>query len=398
MDENKEQVVEETTKEQPKADTKVEKIKVKKSAMKKMSQKDDIYKVDLKKKPEENEEPKSTDTNSENNVQEEVVKEAVVEEKPVEQTTEESSETPVLEEVKEDENVEEDKSVKEEIEEAVAEAEATGKPVPENIQKLMDFMEDTGGDLNDYVELNRDISKLDNKDVLLEYYRKTKPHLSLEEINFMMEDNFSYDEESDDEREIKRKKLALKEQVANAKQHLDGLKSKYYEEIKAGSRLTPDQKKAQDFFNRYNKQQEQQQENKKVFLNKTDKVFNDKFKGFEYNVGDKKFRLNIKDVAQVKEVQSDANNFFKKFLNEKNVMEDAQGYHKSIYTAMNPDVIAQHFYEQGKADAIKDRVAKDKNISLNPRTAQGEVNVGGVKYKVLGDSSNSLKVRMRKRN
>ena len=398
MDENKEQVVEETTKEQPKADTKVEKIKVKKSAMKKMSQKDDIYKVDLKKKPEENEEPKSTDTNNENNIQEEVVKEAVVEEKPVEQATEESSETPVLEEVKEDENVEEDKSVKEEIEEAVAEAETTGKPVPENIQKLMDFMEDTGGDLNDYVELNRDISKLDNKDVLLEYYRKTKPHLSLEEINFMMEDNFSYDEESDDEREIKRKKLALKEQVANAKQHLDGLKSKYYEEIKAGSRLTPDQKKAQDFFNRYNKQQEQQQENKKVFLNKTDKVFNDKFKGFEYNVGDKKFRLNIKDVAQVKEVQSDANNFFKKFLNEKNVMEDAQGYHKSIYTAMNPDVIAQHFYEQGKADAIKDRVAKDKNISLNPRTAQGEVNVGGVKYRVLGDSSNSLKVRMRKRN
>ena len=398
MDENKEQVVEETTKEQPKADTKVEKIKVKKSAMKKMSQKDDIYKVDLKKKPEENEEPKSTDTNNENNIQEEVVKEAVVEEKPVEQTTEESSETPVLEEVKEDENVEEDKSVKEEIEEAVAEAEATGKPVPENIQKLMDFMEDTGGDLNDYVELNRDISKLDNKDVLLEYYRKTKPHLSLEEINFMMEDNFSYDEESDDEREIKRKKLALKEQVANAKQHLDGLKSKYYEEIKAGSRLTPDQKKAQDFFNRYNKQQEQQQENKKVFLNKTDKVFNDKFKGFEYNIGDKKFRFNVSNADKVKEEQSDLSNFVGKFLDENNIINDANAYHKSLFTANNADAIANHFYEQGKADALKESIEKSKNVNMKPRESHKEIEAGGLKFKILGDDSSDFKFKIKNKN
>ena len=213
-----------------------------------------------------------------------------------------------------------------------------------------------------------------------------------------MDDQFSYDEESMDEVEIKRKKLALKEQVADARKHLDGLKSKYYEEVKArDKRLTPDQQKAVDFFNRYNKEQEVIGNNHKVFVNKTNQVFNKDFKGFEYNVGDKRFRLNINDVAQVKETQSNADNFFKKFLNENNVIGDAQGYHKSIYTAMNPDVVARHFYEQGKADAMKERIAKDKNVQLNPRQAQGEINTGGLKFKVLGDNSDSLKVKMRKR-
>ena len=212
-----------------------------------------------------------------------------------------------------------------------------------------------------------------------------------------MEDQFSYDEENMEEREIKRKKLALKEQVANARQHLDGLKSKYYEQVKArDKRLTPEQQKAVDFFNRYNKEQEQTSKTQKVFLNQTNQVFNKEFKGFEYNVGNKRFRLNIKDVAQVKELQSDANNLFKKFLNENNVMQDARGYHKSIYTAMNPDVIAQHFYEQGKVDGIKDQLTKAKNISVDPRQQQGET--GGVKVRVLGDDSNSLKLKIRKTN
>ena len=393
MAKKEEKVVDATQKEKPAVDNTVEKIKIKKP--KKFAQTNDTVKVDLSKKEEPAKvEEKSTEEKVEETPVIEVVEKA---EEKVEEKVEEK-ETPIVEEITE-EKEKEVEELKEEVEEAVAEAKETGKPVPENIQKLMDFMDETGGDLNDYVELNRDISKLDNQDVLLEYYRKTRPHLSLEEINFLMEDNFSYDEETMDEKEIRRKKLALKEQVANARQHLDGLKSKYYEEIKAGSKqLTPEQQKAQDFFNRYNKEQEQIKKNQQVFQNKTDQVFNKNFKGFEYNVGDKKFRLNIKDAAQVKEKQSDAESLFKRFLNENNVINDAQGYHKSIYTAMNADAIAQHFYEQGKADATKERVARDKNISLNPRTTQNEVNVGGVKYKVLGDDSSSLKVKMRKRN
>ena len=304
-----------------------------------------------------------------------------------------------MEEVTEEEKVEE---VAEAVEEAVEEAVATGKPLPENIQKLVDFMDETGGDINDYVQLNRDVSKMDDSDVLDEYYRSTKPHLTAEERNFLMEDTFSYDEEIDDEKTKRKKKIALKEQVAEARAHLDRQKSKYYEEIKAGSRLTEDQQKAINFYNESEKQKEQSKKSKRTFLNKTDSFFGQDFKGFEYNVGDKKYRFNVKDVNKVKEAQSDINNFISKFSNkEKTELNDAAGYHKSLFTAMNPDAIAKHFYEQGKADAIKDQIAKNKNIDLNPRKTHGETNVGGVKYRVLGQSSSDIKNRsfkIRKKN
>ncbi len=214
-----------------------------------------------------------------------------------------------------------------------------------------------------------------------------------------MEDQFSYNEEEDEERDIRRKKLALKEQVASARSHLDGQKSRYYEEIKAGSKLTNEQQKAVDFFNRYNKESE---ETKKVaekqtraFLNKTNNVFNDKFKGFEYNVGDKKYRFNVNNANEVKETQSDINNFVKKFLNENNEMSDAAGYHKGLYTAMNADAIAKHFYEQGKADAMKNSVAKAKNINMNPRQSHGNIEAGGLKFKVLGNDSSDFKFKIK---
>ena len=265
----------------------------------------------------------------------------------------------------------------------------------------MDFMEETGGDLSDYVKLNQDYSNLDDQDLLYEYYKQTKPHLNQEEINFLMEDQFSYDEDADDDRDIRRKKLALKEQVANAKSHLDGQKSKYYEEIKAGSKLTQEQQKAVDFFNRYNKESEetkkQAEASKSNFLNKTQNVFNDKFKGFEYNVGDKKYRFNVNNANEVKEAQSDINNFVKKFLNEKNEMSDAKGYHKSLYTAMNADAVAKHFYEQGKADAMKNSVAKAKNVDMNPRQSHGTIEAGGMKVKVLGEDSSDFKFKIKNR-
>ena len=352
---------------------------------------DSVIKVDLSAKPKEVEEStvddtgvvgsdESTDATSE---QEEVQEEA------------EAQEQPVLEEVT-DEQVEE---VEEQVEEAIAESEATGNPLPENVQKLMDFMEETGGTLQDYVDLNRDYSDLDNETALVEYYKKTKPHLDAEEINFLIEDTFNYDEDVDDDRDIRRKKLALKEQVASAKAYLDGQKSKYYEEIKAGSRLTPEAKKAVDFFNRYNKESEvseQKAKNAKLKFNqKTDQVFNDSFKGFEYNVGDKKYRFNVKDAGKVKQTQGDINNFVKKFLNEDNTMSDAKGYHKALYSAMNPDAIANHFYEQGKADALKDSIAKSKNVSMDPRQSHGNVEVSGLKFKVLGDNSSDFKFKIK---
>ena len=319
-------------------------------------------------------------------------KEEVVEEQK--ENVEEPTEQPVIEEITE-ETVEE---VQDAVEAAVEEAIATGKPLPENIQKLVDFMDETGGDLEDYVNLNRDVTKMDDSDVLDEYYRSTKPHLTAEERNFLMEDTFSYDDELDDDRTKRKKKIALKEQVAEARAHLDRQKSKYYDEIKAGSKLTKEQQEAIDFYHKYNEDQKGQkklsQKSKRTFLNKTDSFFGQNFKGFEYNVGDKKYRFNVKDVDKVKTTQSDINNFLDKFVGEdKSTIEDAAGYHKSLYTAMNADAIAKHFYEQGKADAIKGQVARDKNINLEPRKTHGETNVGGVKYKVLGESSSDIKNR-----
>jgi len=385
----KEEVTEEVTQEQvveqPKVDDTVEKIKVKKKpTMKKLSQDDEVIKVDLNKPVEET---KTKETSVEE----------VVEEKQKE-SIEQTTETPVLEEIVEEEVKEQVEEIAQEAEKAITESMETGKDLPENVRKLMEFMEETGGDLHDYVKLNQDYSELDNHSLLKEYYKQTKPHLDNEEIEFLMEDSFSYDENEDGERDIKRKKLALKEQVAGAKSHLDGLKSKYYEDIKSGSKLTSEQQKAVDFFNRYNKESEETEAQQKTFLNKTDEVFNDKFKGFEYNIGEKKFRFNIKDVNRVKENQSDVNNFVRRFLDKNNQMGDAKGYHKSLYTAMNADAIANHFYEQGKVDALKESVAKSKNISMDPRQQHsGEINTGGMKVKVLGESSNDFKFKIKQK-
>jgi len=370
-----------------------------KMKMKTVVAEETLTKVDLNKpnKPEENE------VKEDNPVNEGVVgvdenADAPQEQEEV-QPEAETQETAVLEEITEDSTEEEVAEVEEQIEEAVAEAEATGKPLPENIQKLMEFMEETGGDLNDYVQLNKDYSKLENEDLLYEYYKQTKPHLNNEEINFMMDDQFAYDEDEDEEIDIKRKRLALKEQVANAKSHLDGQKSKYYEDIKAGSKLTSEQQKAVDFFNRYNKESEATKKtvkkNSDIFTQKTNNVFNDKFKGFEYNVGDKKYRFNVNNAEEVKTTQSDINNFTKKFLDKNNTLSDAKGYHKSLYTAMNADAVARHFYEQGKADAMKNSVAKAKNVDMEPRQSHGTVEAGGVKVRVLGDDSSDFKFKIK---
>ena len=404
MAEKKEKEVVKQTIEQPKVDDKVEKIKVKKKpTIKKLSQDDEVIKVDLSKSPKTDKDTVKEDTEQETtglseDKQSETIQE-VGEGVSSGDTPVQDEETPVLEEITDEEVEEKVEEVKEQIKDIIDETEKTGEPLPGSIQKLMDFMKDTGGDINDYVKLNQDYSKLNDEALLKEYYTKTKPHLNTEEINFLMEDNFSYDEDVDDERDIRRKKLALKEQVANAKTQLEENKSKYYEDIKAGSKLTSEQQKAVDFFNRYNKESEENQKTanaaKSAFLQKTDNVFNDKFKGFEYNVGDKKFRFNIKDTGKVKETQSDINNFVKKFLNQKNVMEDAKGYHKSLYTAMNADAVANHFYEQGKTDAMKSSITKAKNVNMNPRQSHGEFETGGVKYRVLGDDSSGFKFKMK---
>ena len=294
---------------------------------------------------------------------------------------------------------EEVETVTEQIEQAVQENQQTGRALPENVEKLVSFMEETGGTVEDYVRLNADYSTINEDTLLKEYYKKTKPYLEGEDINLILED-FSYDEELDEERDIRKKKIAYKEEVAKARNFLEETKSKYYDEIKLRPGVTQDQQKATDFFNRYNEDQEAAKQRHNEFVQSTKNLLNENFKGFDFNVGEKKFRYGVKNVSEVAEAQSDISNFIGKFLDKKGSIADAKGYHKAMYAARNADTIAQHFYEQGKADAVKDVIAKSKNISTEPRkNSSGNVFVNGLKVKAItGLDSSKLKVRTKKFN
>lgn len=322
---------------------------------------------------------------------------------PDQDDAEPASEVRVLEEVT-DEEPEEPVSdeVETQVEATEPEEQKVNIDLPENVEKLVEFMNETGGTLEDYVRLNQDVDALNEDQLVKEYYKSTKPHLDDSEIDFLIEDSYSFDENYDDEREVKRKKLLYKEEVQKAKQHLNGMKSKYYDDIKAGSRLTPDQQKAVDFFNRYQTENEESsklaERQARVFTQKTENVFGQNFKGFEYSVGDKKYRFNVKDASKVKETQSDITNFTKKFLGDDNTIGDAKGYHKALFTAMNADAIAEHFYQQGKADAMKDSSARAKNVNMDPRGQhEPTTQVGGFKVRAIsGDDSGRLRVKIRK--
>ena len=307
-----------------------------------------------------------------------------------------AQEETILEEIIE----EEAQVLAEEIQEAVEQEQQTGAELPDNIQKVVDFINETSGTLEDYVKLNKNYEDLDESQLLREYYANTKPHLEEEDIDFMMEDNFLYDEDIDEERDIRRKKLARREELAKAKNHLTGLKDKYYQEIKGGARLAPEQQKAVEFFNRYTKENEAAtqlaEKQSTTFLNKTEGVFNSDFKGFDYQVGDKKFRFKVKDAPAIKETQSDINNFVKKFLDKDNQMSDAAGYHKGLFTAMNADSIANHFYEQGKADAMKTSMSNSKNVQMGARGVHEDVktsNGWAVRSVDSGGSDSKLKIK-----
>ena len=373
---------------------------------KNLSKADNITKVDLSAPAAEQEITKVIIPNTEEDaIQESSTEKSVLrtEQPEVElQEMGERDERPIEDVIQEIEQPEVDtQSIENEIAHHVQEQVATGKPLPENIEKLVAFMEETGGTIEDYSRLNIDYSSINSEVLLKEYYKKSRPHLDYEEIEFLMEDEFSYDEELDDERDIRKKKLAFKEEVAKAKWFLEDLKSRYYSEIKLKSTSVPrEQQEANDFFNRYKKTEEQNAEKHARFKNNTKNLFNGEFKGFEYNVGEKRFRYGIQNQEQVAEKQSDISNFIGKFLDKEGNIADTAGYHKALYTAMNSDKIAQHFYEQGKADAVKEVIASSKNpSSAQPRQAPGDVFINGLKVKAIsGFDSSKLRIQTKKFN
>ena len=359
----------------------------------------DMYKVDLSKPPKQEQDAVQEQETEDGVLRGSSENEEAGQEAEVELQGVREEEEVVLEEITEEEVEEKVEELQEEVEEAIEEAQSNAQPLPENIQKVVDFMNETGGSLEDYVRLNADYSNVDDNTLLTEYYKQTKPHLSYDEISFLIEDSFDYDEEVDEPKFIKRKKLAYKEAIAEAKSFLTGLKDKYYEEVKLGSKLLPEQQKAIDFFNRYNNEQKQADEllekQSKHFKQETNKLFNKDFKGFNFNVGEKKYRFNVKDVSKVK--PQNLSSVFDKYVDKNQLLTNASDFHKALFAASNPDSIANHFYQQGKADAIKQMTADAKNIDMTPRkTADGFVDAGGIKVKVIsGDNLSGAKLKLK---
>ena len=360
---------------------------------------DNTYKIDLRDAVQE----QSTDevpVRNESEASEEVEEQV----RSTEESTEQEEE--VLELIKEEPD--ELRVQTQDTEKADVQEEETSLPekeeviIPEGLDKVVEFMNETGGTLEDYVRINADYSNVDDNTLLREYYKQTKSHLDNDEINFLIEDSFSFDEDVDEDRDIRRKKLAYKEEISKARQHLNSLKDKYYNEVKSSVKLTEEQKQAVEFYNEYNKQQNEltalQQKQAEHFTKQTDNVFNNEFKGFDFKVGENKYRFKVNDVQQTKEVQSDIINSFKTFLDDNNMLQDASGYHKALFAARNADTIANHFYQQGRADALKQLDAESKNISMDPRkTSSGVVEAGGVKVKAIsGDDSSKLRFKIKK--
>ena len=383
-------------------------MKIKSKPKKFSTKKDEPVKVDLTKKVEE---PKKVEIKKEQDaIQIGETKEVPVGDKPevskevdgevrVSDTNEvQKSESPLIEVT--EESKPEVKKLEQKVKEAKRDEQVLGRQLPENIEKLVTFMEDTGGTVQDYVRLNHDYSNVDDDTLLREYYKNTKPHLTRDEISFVMEDQFKYDTDVDEERDIIKKKLAKKEAVAEARGHLEDLKKRYYDEIKLRPGITQEQQKAMEFFNRYNQEQEIATQQHEAFINNTNEYFTDDFKGFDFEVGEKKFKYGVKNPKDVAENQSNLNNFVEKFLDNEGNVKDTKGYHKAMYAAQNIDKIVSHFYEQGKSDGIKTVVDNSKNISNEARqTSGGDVFIGGLKVKAIsGVDSSKLRIKKSKFN
>ena len=358
----------------------------------KLGKTNEVTKVNLKAKKEQDAiQEQSTNESVLGNQQPEVGLQEVVQGNKVVEVVTENKEKEIIEMIAAPPEVE----TVAELNEIVAEAKTSGEPLPENIEKLIAFMKDTGGTIDDYSRLNVDYENIKSETLIKEYYRKSRPHLDDDEIQFLMEEKFSYDEEDDDDRDIKKKRLEFKEEVAKAKRFLEDVKSKYYDEIKLRPSVNREQQEANDFFNRYKQNEKRSEQLHGKFKEDTKSLFTNDFKGFDFNLGEKTLRYNIPNTSAVIDKQSDISNLVKKFLNDEGEVIDVKGYHKAMYVADNSETIMKQIYEQGKADAVKEIMAKSNNVSTEPRTSANEsLFVNGIKIKAInGMDSNKLRIK-----
>ena len=274
--------------------------------------------------------------------------------------------------------------------------------LPEEVSKYLDFKKKTGRGFNDFVKVNKNYDEISDEQLLKEYYSLTESDLDNEDIQYLMNDKFGYDEDLDDEKDIKKKNIAKKREVSKAKKYLNDLKENYSVPLESSGSSIPKEtlnelEKYKEFLNQSKTTQEANQRKNDYFLKQTDKVFDSEFKGFEFNVGDKKISYAYGDTLEMKAKQKDLNNFVKNYVGEDGLIKDASGWHRALSAAMNPEKFAQYFYEQGKADAIGDVSKKSKNINMNVRQTPQAIGDTGFKARQVSDTSGrGLKIRSKK--
>ena len=274
------------------------------------------------------------------------------------------------------------------------------QPLPEDVANFMKYRQETGRSFEDYARLQQDWNSVDDTNVLREYYKQEKPHLDAEEIDYLINEEFSFDSELDEEKDIKKKKIAYKEELYKARNYFEGMKEKYKAPLESREAEIPENyKEAFNFYNKYQEELDQesatQKDRSRIFQEKTNALFNDEFKGFEFKVGDKKQVFKPNDVSKVKENQLDINNFFSKHLDEKGIVKDAASYHKALFAATNADDLFKFAYEQGQADATEGLVKETKNIDMSVRS-NTPTDTGGTKFRAV-DSGDNFSFKIKKR-
>ena len=278
--------------------------------------------------------------------------------------------------------------------------------LPEDVSKYLKYKQETGRGIDDFYKLQKDIDNMEDDTILANYYESTEDGLDSEDIQDIIADKFSNDEDLDDEKDIRKIKLAKKRELSKAKKFLNEQKDKYKVPLESsGGGLSEDQQDDLDAYKKYIEESKSIEEvNRKrynYFLDKTESVFNNEFKGFEFSVGDKNISFKPGDAQELKNVQSDVNNFVNKFMDKDGLINDPVGYHKAFSVAMNPDKFAKHFYDQGVAAAVDNVSRKSKNINMDVRQQSQSVSKNGITIRpmnVSNDSGRGLKIKSRKNN
>lgn len=277
----------------------------------------------------------------------------------------------------------------------------SNQELPEDVSAFLDYKKKTGRGISDYVKLNRDFDDMADDQLLTEYFKSTEDGLDEEDIQIMMDD-YSYDEELDDETEIKKIRLKKKKTVAKAKKYFNEQKEMYKQPLESSpAGISQSEMEEVEAALQYIKQSKSYEEElgrkREVFVNQTNSFFDNNFKGFDFKVGEKEIVYNPGDTQSLKKAQLDSSNFMKKYVDENNVITDVSGYHKAMAVAMNPEKFARFFYEQGQADATDNVTRKIKNIQMDERKAPEVTNKGGVQIRsVNSDSGRGLKIKSRK--